>query len=619
MVEPGVALGAIVVFGVGAQWLASRLRVPQILFLLLAGVAVGPVLDIVDPAALFGDTLYPAVSLAVGILIFEGSMGLRLSQLREGRGPVVRLVTIGALVTWVVGTVAARFLFDLSNTQAALLGAVLIVSGPTVVLPLLAQLRLRNPVDSVARWEGIIIDPVGATVGVVVLGFLLGSDSKGVLHGGWDIASTAGAGVVVGGVFAWVLMQVMQRHLVRDNLLNSVTLMLVVLAFGVANHLRPEAGLFATAVMGAVLANQRKVSLRQIERFEESLELLLLAVLFVVLGASLDLDALWAELLPALGLAAVLLVVARPLAVWVSTIGSRLTWRERVFLLVMAPRGIVAASVSALFALELSRNDEAFPELVPATYVVIFVTVTLSTVAARPLSRRFGLAKPDPRGVAVVGDDRFARALADELVANDVPVLVITGLQEDDEVTDGGLRTYQGQLDTEELDEEVDHIGIRQAVVLTSSQELSSYAVPRLAELLDRANVFYLPDRHIADQAHRREAAALAGQPFAATLTQTEVAERLDDGAQVRTMTVPAPTSRFAAGASSGAGRGAGRPAVVGGANHRVPIGEDGQVALVVIGPDGVPTVVRGDAHPTAAPGSRVIVLAGVDGHVPAS
>jgi NhaP-type Na+/H+ or K+/H+ antiporter len=589
MESTGLALGAIVIAGVGAQWLASRLRIPSILFLLVAGVLVGPVLDIVEPQALFGDTLFPAVSLAVGILLFEGGLGLRFGRLREGRGAVLRLVTLGALVTWVVGGVAAWWLLDLSPGQAALLGGVVIVSGPTVVLPLLAQLRLRNPLDTVARWEGIVIDPVGATVGVVVVGVLLGTE-RGLGHPALEVLTTVAAGAAIGVAAAALMVVIVERHLVGDALLNSVTLMVIVIAFGCANAVRPEAGLFATAFMGAALANQRRVSLRQIARFEEDLGLLLLAVLFVVLGAQLDLDALWEQLVPALALSAVLILVARPLAVAVSTVGTRLGWRERVFLMALAPRGIVAASVSSLFALELADASIPMPELVPATYVVIFVTVALATVVSGPLSRRLGLAKPDPRGVAVVGDDRFAHALADQLVAEGVPVLLISGQGDDRLVTDGGLLTYQGHLDSEELDEAVDEVGVRQAIVLSSSEELTSYAVPRLAELLDRANVFRLPDR-TPDQEHAREADAVAEQPFRAGLTQADVAERLQAGASLQAVDAAA-----------------------------APPSGDDHLVLVSISPDGRASIAPargragGGARAATAPGARLVVLGSLAG-----
>lgn len=534
MSDLAIGLAAIVVLGVGTQWLAARLKVPVILLLLVAGVAAGSS-SLVDPEHLFGETLFPAVSLGVGILLFEGGLGLRFDRLGQGGTAVLRLVTIGAAVTWIVASAAAWWLLDLSRGEAVLLGAILIVSGPTVVLPLLAQLRLRDPVDAVARWEGIVIDPIGAATAVVVVEVLLGDEAHVVGSAGLVLLSLL-VGVAVGAAGAAVLTFVLARHHVPDNLTNGVTLATVVLAFTVANELRAEAGLFAAVVMGVALANQRKVSLRPIEEFEQSLGLLVLGALFVVLGASLELGALGEYLLPALGLLAVLVLVARPLTVLVSTIGTRLSGRDRLFLMAMLPRGIVAAAVSALFALELEREGAPMDELVPVVYVVIFGTVVFSSVVTRPLSKRLRLAKPDPVGITIVGGDEMARELARELMANDIPVIAIPGDEaEAAQLVDAGVLTYHGQLDSESLDHALHGVGVRQAIVLSQSERLTSYTVPRLAELLGRANVFYLPAGHEAAAPGTREATVLARHPVHPDLTHDELAERFDRGEGFRT------------------------------------------------------------------------------------
>jgi NhaP-type Na+/H+ or K+/H+ antiporter len=571
-----VGLAAVIVVGVTTQWMALRLGIPMVLPLLAAGVLVGPVLSLVEPQDLFGETLFPAVSLGVGILLFEGGLGLRLDRLGEGRNAVLRLVTIGAVITWMIGSLAAWWFLDLTSGQAVLLGAILVVSGPTVVLPLLAQLRVRDQVDAVARWEGIVIDPIGAAIAVVVLELAIGrteTPAQAVLA----ITLTVVVGIAAGVAGAALITIALLRHAVPDNLVNSVTLMVVVLAFTSANLLRPEAGLFATVVMGVVLANQRRVSIRLIEHFEESLGLLILGALFIVLGASLDLDALGEYLVPSLGLLAVLVLVARPLTVLASTARTRLTGRDRLFLMAMMPRGIVAAAVAALFALELQQHGSAMEALVPAVYVIIFGTVILSSLITRPLSRRLRLAKPAPNGILIVGGDDMCRALGHELARNDVPVLIVPtdGAEREASIAEG-LLSYEGGLDSDELHHALETVGIGQAVVFSRSEQLTSFVVPRLAELLGRANVYYLPDRREASEPGWREATILGRRPFGLDVTHEDLVARFETTARFETL---AP----------------------------VEVPTDGIMALVAIDADGRAHVVQGKRR-TSFNGWRAIV-----------
>lgn len=526
----GFALAAVVVLGVGAQWAASHLGVPSILLLLAVGVVAGPdVADVVDPDAMLGDLLFPAVSLAVGILLFEGGLGLRVRDVgRERALPILRLVTIGIAVTWAIAAFAGHRLVGLDRDEAILLGAILVVSGPTVVTPLLRFARVREPVNNVLRWEGILIDPIGAILALVVVQAMTGTET--MWAAAEQVATTAGAGLAVGLLGAALLTLVFHRHWVPDELHNPLTLAFVAAAFASADQIEPEAGLFATTVMGVGMANQPFVQTSHMREFAEHLGPLIIGGLFVVLGARVELGLLgeWAP--EALGLLAVLVLVARPATVWVSTVSTRLTRAERAYLSCMAPRGIVAASVSALFALHLDRAGAPAEALVPVTFMVIIGTVVVYGFAARPAAVRLGLARPPPRGVALIGGPRWALDLGEVLTNEGVSVIVVTrDPYEAAEAAARGLLTYTQRLDAEDLQVALDAVGVAAAIATSRTEELNAYGIVRAMGTVGRSNVYHLP-RHGNDDTG--EVDAESRRPFAQGVTQASIEAALARGGQ---------------------------------------------------------------------------------------
>ena len=534
----GVGLAAVIVLGVGIQLIASRLRLPSIVLLLLGGVLAGPVLEIVQPDEMLGELLFPAVSLAVGILLFEGGLGLRVAELgQQGRGPIVRLITIGVIVTWIVGALGAHVLVGLDADPAILLGAILVVSGPTVVLPLVRFARPREPVAGILRWEGIFIDPIGATLAIVVLDAVIGDAGTG--FGLRRILTTSAAGTAAGLLGAAVLILLFHRHWVPDHLHNPFTLAVVVAAFAGADLLRPEAGLFATTVMGVALANQRWAPVAHIREFEENLGSLILSGLFIVLGARVDLDELLEFLPGALALSALLIVVARPLAVYVSTVASGLTFVERAYLACMSPRGIVAASVSALFALELEEGGEPVDELVPVTFTVIVVTAIFSAFASRLGASRFRVERPSPLGVAFIGAPHWVIELATWLADHEIPTIVVTtDPLEAAEASSRGVLSYTGKLESEDLVLALEGVGVRTVIATSRFQELNTLGINRAAENVGRANVYFLPRNpdDLADE-ESSHSAVIARRPFGRSVTQATIEERIERGGRLVAVT----------------------------------------------------------------------------------
>lgn len=491
-----VTIAIILTLGVGGQWLANRLRIPGVLLLLTSGILVGPVFNIIDPVEDFGTkTLFPVVSIAVGLLLYEGGLGLKLDRLNEGRSVILRLVTIGALVTWLIGWGATVVLFDVSTSSAALIGAILVVSGPTVVIPLLHLARPREPTGSILRWEGIVIDPVGATLAIVVLDATLNDNDPA--EAALQIGITLGAGAVAGVVVAALALFALHRHWVPDHLLNPTMLAAAIVAFAAANSIAAEAGLMATTMLGLVLANQRLVPNHELTAFSEDVGYLILGTLFIVLGAMVNLDDLVGVLPRALILIAVLVLVARPVAVWLSTIGSGMQRNDRQFLAWMAPRGIVAASVATVFSQTLiDEGAGEVPELVPVVFATVIVTVALYGLSATWVARKTRVAKIQPNGIALVSNHRFAIDLADKLASHDIPVLVIsTSTEVQRDTFARGLLAYERPIDSHDLDLTLDGVGIKQAILLTDDENFAALAAHHLSDHLGRANLYQVqPD-----------------------------------------------------------------------------------------------------------------------------
>jgi len=536
--ETLIALAVILVLGVGAQWLAGLLRLPSILLLLIFGFIAGPVTGFLNLDETIGELLFPLVTIAVGIILFEGGLSLRFSELPALSNVIFRLITVGALLTWSLAALGAYFLMQMEWQLAVLLGAILIVTGPTVIMPLLRQIRPRGSAGTVLKWEGILIDPVGAVLAVLVFEAILQgefSQAPGAIVLG--VLLTLVIGVAGGVLCAGLLIVLFRRFLVPDHLHNGMTLMLVVVALAVSNLLQPESGLLTVTVMGIVLANQRQVSIRHIVEFKENLQVLLIGGLFIMLSSRLEFDQIgpavsWAGL----AFVALLIVVARPLSVLLSTWKSELTGKERIFLVWMAPRGIVAASVSSLFAFELVEAGVAEAELlVSLTFLVIVVTVAFYGLTAGPVARRLGISERDPQGVLFVGAGPLARALAGQLQAHGFSAaLVDRDPQKIAAAREAGLYAVQEDALSESLLDEIDLAGIGRLMAVTGNDEVNSLAVLEYQDLFGRARVYQLPPNRQAD-GHSGQAPHLRGRLlFNKATTSAYIAQQLEQGAKVQ-------------------------------------------------------------------------------------
>ncbi|PSQ98714.1 MAG: cation:proton antiporter [Bacteroidetes bacterium SW_7_64_58] len=492
----------VIVLGVGAQWTAWRFRLPSILLLLLVGFLAGPVLGLLDPQSLQGDWLFAFVSLSIGIILFEGGLSLRLSELREVGTTVLNLTTIGALITWGLGAGGAHYILEFNVPLSILIGAILVVTGPTVVIPLLRHVQPKGRAGTIAKWEGITIDPVGAILAVLVLEtlLLLNDPSAGagvnavvehVIVGlGLEIFVALGVSVAA----TMLLIVVLRRRLVPDYLRNAVTLMIVVAAFVVSNVLQHEAGLLTTTLMGIALANQPFVSVQRIIEFKENLQVLLIGALFVLLSARLELSALSyidRRVLLFLGL---LVIFVRPLAVFVSSVGSGLSWEEKAFLSWMAPRGVVAAAVASLFAFQLRPvYPEAVDGMVPVVFAVIVGTVAVYGLTAAPLAQWFGLADPDPNGILFVGAAPWVRTIAQSVQALGVTVsLIDNNSLHVRHAREEGLDAHKANVLSETVLDEIDLYGIGRLLITIPNDEVASLTALHFSDVFDSTDIYQL-------------------------------------------------------------------------------------------------------------------------------
>ena len=510
-----VGIASILVLGIAAQWLAWRLRLPSILVLLIFGFVAGPISGFLDPDKLIGPVLFPLVSISVAIILFEGGLTLRFAELREIRRAVRNLITIGALITWSVSAVAAYLILGLPIYLAVLLGAILVVTGPTVVIPLLRHVQPVPRVGSVAKWEGIMIDPVGATLAVLVFeAILIGDIQAATSLAVTGFLRTILVGLVVGGLGAAVMVVLLKRYWVPDFLQNPVALMVVVLVFAVSNQLQAESGLLSVTIMGIALANQRFVAVKHIIEFKENLRVLLISGLFILLAARLDIVQLYKLDRYSFLFLGVLVLVARPASVLISTLGSRLNWRERLFLCWMAPRGIVCAAVVSIFSLRLFElGYSQAEEMMAVTFLIIVATVSLYGMTAKTVARWLDLAQENPQGFLILGAHDWGIQLAETLRQQGFQVLVVdTNWRNIRRARMLGLRTHYGNILSEYSLDDLELEGIGHLLALTPNDEANSLACVRFIEVFGRASVYQLVSEADLEEKEQDSVAYLRGR-----------------------------------------------------------------------------------------------------------
>ena len=520
----------IVALGMLAQWLAWALKMPAIVLLLVAGLVAGPGLGVLDPRAQFGPPLDVFVRLAVAVILFEGGLTLRIHELNEAASGVKRLCSLGLVLSFAFGAVAAHLVGGLSWLVAMLFGAIVVVTGPTVIIPLLRQARLSSRAASLLKWEGIVNDPLGALLAVLVIEFgTLADPGRSTPAAVMTVAALLAAAALAGAAAGWLAGLAFRRGFVAEYLKPPLLLTVALLVFVATDHLLHEAGLLAATVMGVTVGNLGLPSMPEIRRFKESVTILLVSSLFVVLTANLDVATLSALDYRGLALIVVVIVVVRPLAIFLATIGADMSVKEKLLVGWIAPRGIVAAAVAGAFAprlVDAGYEDARF--LVPLVFALILVTVTLHGFSLKTIAKRLGLSPKRTNGVMIVGASAWSIDLAQGLKSLDVPVLVVdSSWHRLREARLAGLRFFYGEVISELAEASLDTTEIGSVFAVTDNDAYNALVCTHFAHELGRSAVWQLAmDRSLSTE-QRGFMPALRGRPLFSAEAKYEELMRL--------------------------------------------------------------------------------------------
>jgi NhaP-type Na+/H+ or K+/H+ antiporter len=542
-----VAIALILFAGIVCQWIAWRVRIPAILFLLLCGIAAGPLLGWLQPDQVFGDLLFPFISLAVAVILFEGGLTLKFHDIRGLEKVIRNLITFGVAITWLITALAVRWLLDFSWELSFLFGAIMVVTGPTVILPMLRTVRPKQNVANILRWEGILIDPIGATLAVLVYQFIASDASQGQFLARIAVfGKILAIGSLMGSAGGFLLGSALRRHWIPQYLRSFSALALVCAVFAASDLLEAESGLLTVTVMGIFLANMRDVNLDEILDFKESLSVVLISMLFILLAARMN----WQEFL-ALGWSsvavfAVIQFLSRPITAQAAAWGSSLTMAERHLLSWIAPRGIVAAAISAVFAIRL--EDLGYVEaaqMVPLSFTVIIGTVLLQSVTAGPIARALKVAEPEPKGFLILGADQVARAIAAALKKNGFRVVLADQNWEDIRTANmDGIQTYWGNAVSIHADRQLDLTGVGKLMALTANSDFNALAAKHYRAEFGEDQIYVIRVHQQKKTSNAEKTSIRAGGTplFGESLTRDELFYFIVNGAEIKTTEL---TDRF--------------------------------------------------------------------------
>lgn len=484
-----ITMVAAVSAGVLLLVIARRLNIPGIVLLLLGGMALGPRgLGIVHPEDLTNDGLRVLVSMAVGLILFEGGLTLDLTGFRLAPAMIRRLLSAGVLITWLSTAVALHWIVGLDWDLAIVAGSLVIVTGPTVIAPLLKRVRVTPRLHNILHWEGVLIDPIGVFIAILCFEWASGSGGQAALI---NLVLRFAVGLALGGAGGVLMILCLRRRLVPDDMVNIFALAMALVTFGAAELLVSEAGLLAVTVAGFVLGLNRPAQLRELRQFKAEITDLLIGTLFILLSARLGFDQFRTFGLPGLAAVAVVIYIVRPLSIVLCSRGLHLTWREQAFLSWIAPRGIVAASMASLVALSLPAERE--PLIIESfVYSVIIATILLQGLTAGPVAAFLRVRAPDPTGWLIVGSNRFSRAVAHFIREQSGVgvILVDTNRRAVSDAQMDGLSAMYGDARDTSLLERSGIAGVGYLLALTDNEDLNARIGAVWSKVLGRDRVF---------------------------------------------------------------------------------------------------------------------------------
>ncbi|AMC11560.1 cell shape-determining protein [Lutibacter profundi] len=503
-------LAGIIVLGIIAQWVAWKFKIPAILPLIIIGLLVGPIstLYTVDGTKLLepvwngkeglfpGERLFNFVSLAISIILFEGGLTLKKEEVLNVGSSILKLITVGSLITFIGAGIAAHFIFNLSWQISFLFSALIIVTGPTVIAPILRNIPLKKDVSAVLKWEGILIDPIGALVSVLVFEFIIvGEGYEYTKEALIEFGKIIIIGTSIGFTSAYALFYAIKFKVIPHYLLNVIVLSSVLAVFVLSDLFAHESGLLAVVIMGMVLGNMKINELKEILYFKESLSILLISILFILLAANMNIKDMlllyrWETAL----LFAIIILILRPLSVFFSTINSGLKLNEKLFISWVGPRGIVAAGIASLFGLKLSMEGEPDAEYItPLVFMVVLGTVLLNATTARLFAKISGVFLKSSNGIIIIGASNFARLIALYLQKNNRRVVLIdSNINHINKAKSLGLEAIEGNVYSDDLIENIELNDIGFLLALTGSASVNEFAIEKFTKIFGEKGAYRL-------------------------------------------------------------------------------------------------------------------------------
>ena len=534
--NPVTAIALVGAIGVGSQWIAWRLRMPAIVLMLVAGILIGPVLGIFDPARDIGPLMGPMISIAVAIILFEGGLSLNFHTLQDAVGGVRRLVYIGAPLGWLMSALSLHYVAGLSWSSAAVFGGIMIVTGPTVIAPLLRTARLSRRPATLLQWEAILNDPIGALAAVLAFEVVIAlntattaSEAMLELFIGAAVATAAGVAAGIG------LSRAFKRGWVPEYMKVPVLFALLLGVFAASDAVLHESGLLAVTIMGIVIANSKLPSYEEMRRFKEHATVLLVSGVFILLAAGLDVEALGNLDWRAAAFVAVVVLVARPVTVFISLIGSGIPFREKLLVALTGPRGVVLVAVAGLFGerlLSLGFEDAAL--IAPLAFALVAVTVVVNGFTLAPFARLLGLTGADTPGVVIIGGSDWTTQLAEVLKKAKIPVLMTDpNFIRLRKARASGIDTFSGDILSEAAEQRVELVSYATLIAATDNDAYNTLVTTDLAPEFGRENVFQVM-REKSESSRHQLPRTLGGRPLGLEATHAELRDLIAQGWRFR-------------------------------------------------------------------------------------
>ncbi|GEL78401.1 cation:proton antiporter [Tenuibacillus multivorans] len=483
--------------GVVSQWIAWRYRMPAIVVMSVMGLLAGPIFGIINPQQDLGELYGPLISIAVGIILFEGSLNLDFREIKGLGRPIGRITTIGAFLAWVIGSLAAHYIAGLSWAVAFVIGAIFIVTGPTVILPLLRQAKLKPRPAAILKWEGIIVDPFGALLAVFAYEFIKFLTMDQVTF--TTVLSFLFASliaVIIGAFFGYGIGWMFEKGFVPEYLKSPVVLVSVIMAFVFSDTVMHETGLLAVTVMGITIANMHISSIGDMRHFKENISILLISVVFILLTASLNRETLlsifdWHIIFFIL----FMLFINRPLSIFLSTINTDLTLKEKLLVGWIAPRGIVALTVSGYFAEVLLDAGFADADILTSlTFGLVFATVCAHGFSLSWIAKKLGLSAESKPGVLIVGSSKFSANFAKVLEDLNIPVLISdSSWSRLSHARRLGVPYEHGEILSEQTDYQIDLTPYEYMISLTEYDSYNTLISSTFTPAFGRQHLYQLP------------------------------------------------------------------------------------------------------------------------------